>query len=82
MLKLRGARQRVKARSGRCEGRKPYGERPGEEQVLEGMQEFRASGMGFDRIAATPNAEGAPTRTAGKRWHGFAVNQILRRGPN
>jgi hypothetical protein len=35
--------------------------------------------MGFDRIVATLNAEGVPTRTARKRWHGFAVNQILKR---
>jgi hypothetical protein len=35
--------------------------------------------MAFDRIAATLNNEGIPTRTPGKRWHGFAVNQILKR---
>jgi hypothetical protein len=33
-------------------------------------------------IAATLNAEGVPTRTAGKRWHGFAANQILKRATN
>jgi hypothetical protein len=35
--------------------------------------------MAFDRIAATLNGEGIPTRTVEKRWHGFAVNQILKR---
>jgi DNA invertase Pin-like site-specific DNA recombinase len=79
VLKLRGARQRMKQKTGRCEGRKPFGERPGEEKVLQRMKELRASGTGFDRIAAMLNAEGVPTRTAGKRWHGFAVNQILSR---
>jgi hypothetical protein len=39
----------------------------------------RPSCMSFERIAATLNAEGMPTRTPGKRWQGFAVNQILKR---
>jgi hypothetical protein len=69
-------------KTGRREGRKPYGERSGEENPLRGMQELRASGIGFDRIAATLNAQGVPNRTAGKRWHGFAVNQILKRAVN
>jgi hypothetical protein len=43
-----------------------------------GCGEAQPSGIGFDRIAATLNGEGVPTRTAGKRWHGFAVNQILK----
>jgi hypothetical protein len=30
-------------------------------------------------IAATLNGDGVPTRTPAKRWHGFAVNQILKR---
>jgi hypothetical protein len=38
------------------------------------VEELRASGLGFDRIAAALNAEGVPTRTPGKRWRGFAVN--------
>ncbi len=79
VLKLRGARQRMKARTGRCEGRKPYGDRPGEMDVVKRMKELRATGMGYDRIAATLNAQNVPTRTPGKQWHGFAINQILRR---
>src|SRR5215469_10887493 len=35
VLKLRGARQRARARDGRCEGAKPFGSRPGEAEVLE-----------------------------------------------
>lgn len=82
VLKLRGARQRMKQKTGRCEGRKPFGERFGEEKVLQRMKELRASGTGFDRIGATLTAEGVPTRTAGKHWHGFAVNLILKRAVN
>jgi DNA invertase Pin-like site-specific DNA recombinase len=79
VLKLRGARQRKKAATGRCEGRKPYGSRIGEADVLGKMRMMRLSGMSFGRIAAELNSEGIVTRTAGKRWHGFSVNQILAR---
>ena len=79
LLKLRGARQRMKARTGRCEGRKPYGANEGEQVIIARMKELRAAGMASDRIAATLNNAGNPTRTPEKRWHGFAVNQILRR---
>ena len=79
VLKLRGARQRMKARTGRCEGRKPYGANEGEQVIIARMKELRAAGMALDRIAATLKNDGVPTRTAGKRWHGFAVNQILKR---
>jgi DNA invertase Pin-like site-specific DNA recombinase len=79
VLKLRGAHQRMKARTGRCDGRKPYGATQEEQAIIARMKELRASGVAYDRIAATLNGEGVPTRTPGKRWHGFAVNQILRR---
>jgi DNA invertase Pin-like site-specific DNA recombinase len=76
VLKLRGARVRKKATTGRCEGRKPYGFFEGEAAVLERMKVLRAEGLGFDRIAAKLNEEGVPTRT-GKPWHGVVVNRIL-----
>ena len=62
--------------TGRCEGRKPYGFYDGEAEVVERLKALRASGMGFDRIAAQVNAEGLKTRTA-KRWHGVVINRIL-----
>lgn len=79
VTKLRGARQRKKAKEGRCEGRKPFGYYEGEQAVIERMEALRASekpAMGFDRIAAQLNAEGLQTRT-GTRWHGLVVNRIL-----
>jgi len=79
VVKLRGARMRKKAQTGRCEGRKPYGHYEGERAVIERMRALQTEGLGFDRIASRLNAEGVATRTAGKRWHGFAVNEILRR---
>ena len=78
VLKLRGARQRQKAKTGRCEGAKPYGDLPGEKDVIARMRELRASGLGFDRIAAQLNAEGHKPRR-GKQWWGLAVNKILSR---
>jgi DNA invertase Pin-like site-specific DNA recombinase len=76
VAKLRGARIRMKAKEGRCEGRKPFGHYEGESVALERLKELRATGMGFDRIAAKLNEEGVPTRT-GKPWHGVVVNRIL-----
>jgi DNA invertase Pin-like site-specific DNA recombinase len=43
--KLRGARQRIRAKTGRCEGRKQYGARPGESEVIERMKAMRATGL-------------------------------------
>jgi len=76
VLKLRGARMRMRAKEGRCEGRKPFGFYDGEEAVIARMNELRGAGTGFDRIAAQLNAEGHKPR-AGKRWHGLVVNRIL-----
>ncbi len=76
VLKLRGARLRKKAKTGRCEGRKPYGFFEGEDEVLNRIKALRAEGLGFDRIAARLNQDGVPTRT-GKPWHGVVVNRIL-----
>jgi DNA invertase Pin-like site-specific DNA recombinase len=79
VLKLRGARQRMKAATGRCEGRKPYGDREGEAAVIERMRQLRLSGMAYRQIAALLNADGVRTRTAGARWRGCTVNGILNR---
>ncbi|MCE5309698.1 MAG: recombinase family protein [Acidobacteriales bacterium] len=77
VLRLRGARQRMKAQTGRCEGRKPYGFRPGEAEVIRRMKELRAAGLGYDRIAETLNTEGLKPR-AGARWWGRGVNNALK----
>jgi DNA invertase Pin-like site-specific DNA recombinase len=79
VLKLRGARQRMKAATGRCEGRKPYGERDGEVAVIERMRQLRSDGMAYRQIAVTLNAERVATRTVGCRWRGCTVNRILKR---
>jgi DNA invertase Pin-like site-specific DNA recombinase len=79
VAKLRGARMRKRAQTGRCEGRKPYGFYESERAGLDRMRALRSEGLGFDRIAAKLNAEGIAPRS-GQKWGGFAVNRILSRG--
>src|SRR5579863_1832748 len=76
VAKLRGARQRMKAKTGRCEGRKPFGHYEGESTILERMKALRDAGTGFDRIAESLNSEGLKPRT-GERWWGKTVNNII-----
>ena len=76
VAKLRGARMRMRAKEGRCEGRKPFGHYEGEQSTIAHMTALRASGLGFDRIAAALNTEGIKPRS-GARWHGLTVNKIL-----
>jgi DNA invertase Pin-like site-specific DNA recombinase len=83
VLKLRASRDRKRRREGRCEGRKPFGTRPAEAQVLDRIRALRRKPKGRPRlsiaaIAATLNAEGVPTRT-GRPWAPGTVHGILRR---
>ena len=78
VMKLRGARNRKKARTGRCEGRKPYGYYPGEQKAVDRMKALRATGMAYDKLAERLTAEGFTTRK-GTAWHGYSVQRILGR---
>jgi DNA invertase Pin-like site-specific DNA recombinase len=79
VLKLRGARNRVKAAGGHGEGNRPFGSNAGESQTLERM---RALGKEFPRqwarIATQLDAEGRKPRS-GEKWHPYAVSRILSR---
>ena len=75
VIKLRGARERTKARTGCCEGWKRFGHDSGEKATLERMATLRATGLGFDRLLT---AEGFWTRK-GTAWGGKTVNRILSR---
>jgi DNA invertase Pin-like site-specific DNA recombinase len=78
VLKLRGARQRMRAREGRCEGAKPYGACNGESEVLQRIHSMRTAGASFQAIAAALNADRiAPRR--GLRWHPYTVARIAGR---
>lgn len=76
--KLRAARVRKKRVTGRCEGRKPFGARPGEAAVIDRMVALRAEGASLATIAQSLNADGAPTRT-GTQWAAETVRGILAR---
>jgi DNA invertase Pin-like site-specific DNA recombinase len=73
VLKLRAAGKRQKAATGRREGRKPCGDRPGERAIIDGIQAPRAAWQPYDAIAGILNAEGVPTRTPSARWFGSTV---------
>ena len=81
--KLRAARERLRARDGRCEGRRPYGSTPAEKAVLERVRSLRRYGsamrgrrLSFAKIAERLNAEKVPTRT-GSRWQPSTVYGIV-----
>lgn len=76
VAKLRAARQRAKASKGRCEGRKPYGTRPGEDAILQRMRLMQAQGIRAADIARTFNAEGIRPRS-GVCWYPSNVTRIL-----
>jgi len=84
VAKLKKARARKRAEDGRCEGRKPFGDRPGEELAIERMkllrrkQQGKERRMSFAKIAEAMNDEGFQTRT-GARWKASTVQQILKR---
>ena len=82
--KLKAARVRKRRAEGRCEGRKPFGTRPGEAEVVVLIQKLRRKPRGGERlsfaaIAERLNAEGHPTRT-GKPWAPETVRGIVQRG--
>lgn len=82
--KLKAARVRKRRATGRCEGRKPYGSRPGEADVVTLIHKLRRKPRGGERlsyaaIAERLNAEGCPTRT-GKPWAPETVRRIAMRG--
>jgi DNA invertase Pin-like site-specific DNA recombinase len=78
VLKLKASRQRMRAKTGRCEGRKPYGTREGERDVIGRIVEFRENGLNYSEIAAKLNALGITARSGGV-WFPANVSRILER---
>ena len=78
VLKLRGARQRKKVKLGKCEGRHAYGEKQGEQAILDHIVTLSKTGLGCSVIAATLNSEGFETRS-GKPWNRSTISKILKR---
>ena len=80
--KLRMARARKKADQGWCEGPKPFGHLPGEQEAIDRMHQLRRKPVGkskrmsFAKIAAALQEEGFPTRS-GRPWGASSVRVIL-----
>jgi DNA invertase Pin-like site-specific DNA recombinase len=82
VAKLRRAREAKKAEAGKCEGRKAFGQKQGEAQVVELMRSLRRKRNGrrlsFAKIARELNRRSVSTRT-GAQWHTTTVRNILSR---
>lgn len=83
--KLRASRLRKRRAVGRCEGRKPFGARPGEVEIVNRILALRRKPrkgprLSFARIATLLNGEQIPTRT-GRPWAAQTLRQICLRGP-
>lgn len=80
--KLRSAREARRTRTGRCEGRKPFGTYAGEAETIATMRALRRSRRGkrmsFARIAVELNRRAVRTRT-GAPWQTTTVRNILTR---
>lgn len=84
VLKLRAARERIRGRGKRCEGRKPFGARPSERDALDRIRELYRKPHGHRRrslqaICNILNSEGVATRS-GKPWCPQVVRRIVGRG--
>jgi DNA invertase Pin-like site-specific DNA recombinase len=81
VLKLRAARERLRRKGHRVEGRKPYGFHPNERAIVAHMQALRAVPRdvrpSYDGIAQQLNAEGHTTRY-GKQWTRAGVFEALK----
>jgi DNA invertase Pin-like site-specific DNA recombinase len=78
VAKLKGARQRMRTKTGHCEGRKAYGVNEDEQTVITRIRSLRKEGLPLLVIAQTLNADGVTTRM-GKSWTMVQVNRILGR---
>ncbi|HUE16123.1 MAG TPA: recombinase family protein [Planctomycetaceae bacterium] len=83
VYKLRAARTRQRRTTGRCEGRKPYGHRDGEAQIVSRIIGMRRKPRGGERlslaaIADELNLDGVPTRY-GKPWAAETIRAICER---
>jgi len=76
--KLRAARDRKKAETGRCEGRKPFGVTKTEKATIKFMVELRAKDMSYAGIAEELDHNGHATRS-GKKWSAPSVRNIINR---
>ena len=75
VLKTRAARERIRKSGKRCEGRKPFGQREGEQAIIARITELKQTGLNFEQIARELNAAGVPARKGS--WFGSTVRRLL-----
>jgi DNA invertase Pin-like site-specific DNA recombinase len=78
VLKLKAARDRVKKKTGRCEGIRPFGTTPEESPILDYMKELRRRNFKYSEIAKYLNKYNHQSRS-GKPWSTGTVAKILTR---
>jgi DNA invertase Pin-like site-specific DNA recombinase len=78
VAKLKAARDRQRAKHGRCEGPKLYGDKLGEAAVRDRIRKMRVGRATLQTICDTLNAEGVPTRH-GRSWLPMTVQRIATR---
>lgn len=79
VLKLRKARDKIRAEKGRCEGVAPYGEEdPQEAVVVQRVLNYRRLGWNYSSIARQLNEDEIPTRH-GREWSATQIKRICSR---
>lgn len=87
VAKLKKARARQRAETGRCEGVKPFGTLPGESDAIAFMIHMRRKPVGkdkrmsFQKIADRLNEGGKNQTRSGRPWAASTVRDILARKP-
>lgn len=76
VMRMNAARERIKAKGGRCGGAYPYGHYEGEARVKQLAQDFVAYGHSLNRVAALLNEAGMKPRF-GETWNKWSVHRIL-----
>jgi site-specific DNA recombinase len=77
-LKLEAGKARMRAATGKCEGRKPFGDKPGEAGTRDRIRAMRKAGSTLQSICDALNAENVPTRY-GKAWKPMTAFRIAGR---
>ena len=80
VLKLRGARAAKRAKGGRCEGAKPFGQTEEERRIIATIKKLRRKPKGgrarsYRVVAEILNANGVPARRGGK-WYASTVRGV------
>lgn len=75
--KLAAGRAKVRRETGRCEGRKPYGQNAYERDILDQISCEHQNGASARVIAEGLNVDGSKSRD-GKSWHATTVRRLIK----